>query len=194
MGPQGIAALGGLGDPREPRSALSHPWLHPSAGPGRPWQCRDVRVPSPGLPEDALCQVKPSAWCFPSLLFLLCAGSSPGRHPAPTPPQGSSRIPNRALRDLQKMLSASKPRAGAGCSLHLRAHSVFWDEDACLFASLRDSEHPRDPSLPGGAGICGSLGCCLAELTPKATSQDKGMLTELVLGLRTGPGLPLGPH
>lgn len=49
------------------------------------------------------------------------------------------------------MLSASKPRAGAGCSLHLQALGVFRDEDACIFASLRDSEHPRDPSLPGGA-------------------------------------------
>lgn len=82
VGPQGIAALGGLGDPREPRSALSRPWLHPSAGPGRPWQRRDVRVASPGLPEDALRQVKPSARCFPSLRSALAAPRD-GTQPLP---------------------------------------------------------------------------------------------------------------
>lgn len=78
-----------------------------------PWHCRDVRVPAPGFPEDALRQVKPSVRRSPTPGCL--------RSPSPCPCSGG----DGARRDLQKLLSAPKPRAGVGSAFGRRLPVPF---------------------------------------------------------------------
>lgn len=54
-----------------------------------PWHRRDVRVPGPGLPEDALRQVKPSVRWSPTTGCLWSPRTAPGSAPAGREPQGT---------------------------------------------------------------------------------------------------------
>lgn len=54
-----------------------------------PWHRRNVRVPGPGLPEDALRQVKPSVRWSPTPGCLWSPRPAPGSAPAGREPQGT---------------------------------------------------------------------------------------------------------